>query len=97
MIPAHRAPIWGTVSNYPGALAWATLLTNGYPWAKISFWAGNEWVYRTGPSAGAYERGAGFGISYPSSGIVSLPGGAGTNVYAAEIAVDSAWSHFNEF
>ena len=94
--PGPPSTYLGTVVGDSGALACATLLTNGQFWARIGFENGVEWVYFSGPSQKAYVRGnASFGISYPSSSIVTVPGGSGTNVYAAEIAVDSGWNHYN--
>lgn len=95
--PGPPSTYLGTVDGHPGALACATLLTNGHLWARIAFEAGHEWVYFSGPSARAYVRGStnyNF-YNYPSSPVVTAAGGAGTNIYAAEIAVDSAWNHFN--
>lgn len=94
--PGPPSTYLGTVVGEPGVLACATLLTNGHLWARISFENGVEWVYFSGPSAKAYVRGsASFGLNYPSSSVVTATGGAGTNIYAAEIAVDSGWNHFN--
>lgn len=95
--PGPASTYLGAVVGQPGALACGTLLTNGHFWARISFEAGNEWVYFSGPATKAYVRGiTGYSFyDYPSSPIVTAEGGAGTNIYAAEIAVDSGWNHFN--
>ena len=95
--PGPASTYLGTVVGQPGALACGTLLTNGHFWARISFEAGNEWVYFSGPTAKAYMRGStGYSFyNYPSSPIVTAAGGAGTNIYAAEIAVDCGWNHYN--
>ncbi|HRT55781.1 MAG TPA: autotransporter-associated beta strand repeat-containing protein [Candidatus Paceibacterota bacterium] len=94
--PGPARTYLGTVTGNPGALACATLLADGNLWAKVSFENGVEWVYFSGPSARAYSRGSTtFGLNYPTSPIVTVAGGAGSNIYAAEIAVDSAYAHFN--
>ena len=72
--PGVPSTYLGTVVGQPGAIACATWLTNGYLWARISFEAGNEWVYSTGPSSNAYVRGTtNYNyFNYPSSSIVSV-------------------------
>ncbi len=79
--PGPASTYLGTVVGQPGALACGTLLTNGHFWARISFEAGNEWVYFSGPTTKAYVRGStGYSFyNYPSSSIVTTEGGAGTN------------------
>jgi hypothetical protein len=95
--PGPPSTYLGTIVGVPGAIACATLLTNGHFWARISFEAGDEWIYFTGPNPAAYVRGnTNYNFfSYPTTPLVTATGGAGTNIYAAEIAVDSGWNHFN--
>jgi hypothetical protein len=86
----------GTPVGIPGALACATLKSNGTLLARIMFEDATTWTTNAGTIAGGAATTSGspsWTRVWPSFTLGS--GGAGGNVYAAELGVDSSYSHFN--
>lgn len=84
----------GTPVGYSGALACATRKPDGRLLARIFFEDGATWSF-TGTTNGGAATGSGntnWARQWPTFTINS---GAGTNQYAAEVGIDSSWSHFN--
>ena len=87
--PAARTYL-GTVQGYPGAIAAGTKKPDGTLLACISFENGVDW-YAWGEST--WTRGSPtWSKNWPGFTVPS--GGAGSNVYAAEIGIDSSYEHF---
>jgi hypothetical protein len=90
--PESRTYI-GTVRDNPGALAAGTLKPDGTLLARVSFDTGVEWN-KTATSVST--RGSTtWTHNWPTTANIGA-GGAGTNVYAAEVGVDSSYKHFQQ-
>jgi hypothetical protein len=86
----------GTPVGLPGALACATLKANGTLLARIMFEDATTWTTNAGTVAGGTATASGsanWPRVWPSFTIGS--GGAGGNVQAAEVGIDSSYDHFN--
>lgn len=83
----------GVVRGYPGAMAAGTLRADGTLLARVSFESGVEWNSTGG--AASTRGSATWTPNWPTSANIG-PGGAGTNVYAAEVGVDSSHRHFQQ-
>ncbi len=85
----------GTPVGVSGALACATLKSNGTLLARIMFEDGTTWTTNAGTVAGGSASTSGspnWTRAWPSFTIDS--GGAGGSVQAAELGVDSSYDHF---
>lgn len=82
----------GTVEEHPGAIAAGLIRADGRVFSRISFEDGMEWY-----SAGGEARIKGElnEVIWPS--LPTLPGGAGGQVYAAEVGVDVDSYYIEEF
>ncbi len=82
----------GTVREHPGAIAAGLVRADGRVFTRISFEDGMEWY-----SAGGEARVKGElnEVIWPS--VPTLPGGAGGQVYAAEVGVDVDSYYLEEF
>ena len=74
----------GSVQGVPGAIASGLCRANGDVLCRVSFEDGKEWVDLGGGTV--VERNAAWTPSWPD--YVPSPGGAGSNIYFAEIGVD---------
>jgi hypothetical protein len=91
--PPSASTYLGSVREHPGATAAAIIRADGRVFSRISFEDGVEWF-----SAGATTRVRGQGdadfIMWPS--IPVLPSGAGSEIYAAEVGVDTDSTYVSE-
>lgn len=91
--PASPSTYLGTVRGHPGATAAAIVRADGRVFSRVSFEDGVEWF-----SAGDTTRVRGQGdsgfIMWPS--IPVLPGGAGSEIYAAEVGADTDSTYVSE-
>lgn len=85
----------GTAAANPGVVAAATLRTNGTMKVKIFFENGSAWRADCSTNGGtASNSGNAFSVGNFPDYTVSA-GGAGSDVYAAELGVDSSWKHYD--
>lgn len=86
----------GTVAGHPGAEACATLKASGVLLARVFFEDGTTWTTLAGTITGGSASLSGspaWTRKWP--GFTLGNGGAGSSVYAAEVGVDSSYTHFN--
>jgi len=82
----------GEVLGYPGAIACALVRSDGRIFSRVSFEDGVEWYSAGGEARVKGEPG---GVIWPS--ITTPEGGAGSNIFAAEVGVDADSFYLAEF
>ena len=84
--PAAVATYLGQVQNHPGAIASAIVRADGRIFSRVSFEDGVEWYSAGGTTRVRGQGDEGF-IMWPS--VPTLPGGAGSDIYVAEVGADT--------
>lgn len=89
-VPGPVRTYIGTIANLPGAMASAVRRANGAVCYHVLFEDGAEWINNGGSTT--LRTDASWTAAYPS--FVTGAGGAGSNVWAAEVGVDVPFSQY---
>lgn len=79
----------GTVQGHPGAIACGLLRADNSLWARVSFEDGSTWTTTGGTATASSSP---FTPQWPTTEVAA--GGAGANVFAAELGIDSTNNHY---